>query len=99
MWRQCAACGIDLEGVGDMLGAAGALRGPHCARRVGAAIAGNNIEVLLRRMRPSVLDIGCGRYRAALDEGRAVDVDAVEREFRPAAGIEYIPGGHGALSE
>src|ERR1700733_9199625 len=50
-------------------------------------------------MRPGVLDIGRGRYRAALGKSCAIDIDVIERQFWPGAGIEYIFGCHGALSE
>src|SRR5471032_789945 len=60
-------------------------------------------------MRPSVLDIGGGRYRAALGEGGAIDVNVIECQLRSGAGVEYVFAGigfrslrfgsHGALSE
>jgi hypothetical protein len=76
-----AAGRIDAEGARDM--------GIAFARipAAGLPIAGDNIKVAPRRMRPGVLHIGWKNDRAPPDEYGCVHVKLIQRELRPDAGI------------
>ena len=63
------------------------------AGRARAAIARDDVEIPLRRMRPGILDIGRCRHRTVPDERGIVDIDAVERQFRSDGRIEHVPAG------
>jgi hypothetical protein len=55
-----------------------------------SAAGGHDIEKTLLRMPPGVLNVGGQRYRAQLEERRAVDVDAIGGQFRPDRRVENV---------
>ena len=84
MRRQRAGCRVDLKCIREMPVAGD-------ARRARAAIAGDDIEIAFRRMRPGILDLGRRRDRPAPGERSFAGVDAVERKLRPDGRVEHIP--------
>src|SRR6478735_1879908 len=70
--------GIDAEGVGAV----------RCAGNARSAVAGNDVEVSLRGVGPSILDVGGQDDRAALFERSFGDVDAEQGQLRAGVGVE-----------
>src|SRR4029079_8142209 len=58
------------------------------ARDTWAAVAGHDIEIPPRRMRPRVLDVGRKRHRAALLQRGVGNVDVEQRHVGSDAGVE-----------
>ena len=82
MRRERAGRGIDAPRRRMVLVAGG-------AAETGGAVARGDIEDRQRRMAPGVLHIGRHRRGTLAGERAGVDIDVIERQIRPDAGIEH----------